>query len=117
MKPKIWNEEEAKTADKDQLFFKLDQCPEHQDISVIVVDQKGNNISGGHLIAFYFDLQYLILSDQINPCVPLKKDITNTLLYIEVRDLIALKREEVILRFEDACVIPIKNNNEKVSTH
>jgi hypothetical protein len=117
MKPKIWNEEEAKIADKDQLFFKLVQCPEHGDISVIVLDKEGKAIPSCHLVTFDFDLKYLVIADGVNPRIPLKTDILNSLLYIETRDLLELKKEEMHSRFIDKIMQSKQLKDEKVSTH
>lgn len=123
MKLKVWSQEESdkpvEKRIKEQLFVKIESCPEHGDIHILVVDSDGNEVDRGQLLILDADLKCLIICDHISDDVPLKTDVDGCLIYIEEGEYRARRREHMHQHFmqhieqefkkHESEVIPLKH--------
>ncbi len=98
MKLKVWNEDSKNDSYDKQLFVKLEMCG-HGDIHIVCVDKTGTSIQGGHIANIDQDLKCLILSDGINPDVPLKTDIDNQLMFLTENEYRERRKEQMHQHF------------------
>lgn len=81
MKLKVWSEEEAKNSSDDQLFLKLEMCDHNRDIILGVFNKSGTKIESGNLLSIDNAFKVIIMIEGLNEIVPLKTDVTDTVLY------------------------------------
>jgi hypothetical protein len=94
MKLKIWSKKNGENCTDDkQLFVRLIQNNNNDDIGVCVVDKKGDRINSGTIIFIDQDFKVIVSADSLSSKVPLKTDLDGSALCYPSRNLDGLSYE------------------------
>lgn len=120
MKFKILTPESKSDTDTDQLYMRLQECPNHGDIHLIVCDKDGKKHEYGNILSYDIDMKCLVLYGHPSTDLPIRTSIEGHILTITTNQLKDLAERESKARIIEIMENQIKDhidNSPKPITH
>jgi hypothetical protein len=116
--PKIWEEKYKTEGSNDDIYLRLNQS-DSSEIYVEICDKNGNAIEkGSRILSFDFGFNIVILCEGVSKNLPVKTDITDTVLTERVEDVISYTNRLLMSKRMYEMVKEHKESNtHKTSTH